>query len=105
MWIYNNKYKEIYSNLSDSNVGACMRKNIRNHSFIINGIVHHTVTYKSRPIDITVLDYKQCFNTLSVDVVMNDLYNIGVNDEHLNLIYKCDSLSKVAVKTYFSGTD
>ena len=46
-----------------------------------------------------VLDYKQCFDTLSVDVVTNDLYNIGVNDDQLNLIYECDSLSKVAVKT------
>ena len=97
--IYNNNYEEIDSNLSDSNVGARKRKNIRNHSFIINGIIHHTVTTKSRPIDITVLDYKQCFDTLSVDVVTNDLYNIGVNDDQLNLIYECDSLSKVAVKT------
>ena len=37
--------------------------------------------------------------SLSVDVVTNDLYNIGVNDDQLNLIYECDSLSKVAVKT------
>ena len=54
------------------------RKNIRNHGFSINGIINHTV---------------------SVDVVTNDLYNIGVNDDQLNLIYECDSLSKVAVKT------
>ena len=97
--IYNDNYEEIDSNLSDSNVGARKRKNIRNHSFIINGIIHHTVTSKSRPVDITVLDYKQCFDTLSVDVVTNDLYNIGVNNDQLNLIYECDSLSKVAVKT------
>lgn len=97
--IYNEKYEEIDFNLSDSNVGARKRKNIRNHNFIINGIIHHTVTAKARPVDITVLDYKQCFDTLSVDVVTNDLYNIGVNDDLLNLIYDCDSLSKVAVKT------
>ena len=97
--IYNEKYEEIDFNLSDSNVGARKRKNIRNHNFIINGIIHHTVTAKARPVDITVLDYKQCFDTLSVDVVANDLYNIGVNDDLLNLIYDCDSLSKVAVKT------
>ena len=29
----------------------------------------------------------------------NDLYNIGVNDDQLNLLYECDSLSKVAVMT------
>ena len=97
--VYNDNYEEIDSNLSDSNVGARKQKNIRNHSFIINGIINHTVTTKSRPVDITVLDYKQCFDTLSVDVVTNDLYNIGVNDDQLNLIYECDSRSNVAVKT------
>ena len=49
--------------------------------------------------DLTVLDYKQCFDTLPVDVVTNDLYNIGVNDDQLNLIYECDSRSNIAVKT------
>ena len=75
------------------------RKNIRNHNFIINGIIHHTVTSKSRPVDLAVLDYKQCFDTLAVDVASNDMYNAGVADDNLNLIYECDSLSKIAVKT------
>ena len=97
--IYKDNYDEIDSNLSDSNVGARKRKNIRNHTFVINGIIHHTVTSKSRPVDITVVDYKQCFDTLSVDVGCNDLYNVGVIDDQLNLIHECDSLSKVAVKT------
>ena len=97
--IYQDNYEEIDSNLSDSNVGARKRKNIRNHNFIINGIIHHTVTAKSRPVDLAVLDYRQCFDTVSVDVASNDLYNTGVINEQLNLIYECDSLSKIAVKT------
>ena len=97
--IYQDNYEEIDSNLSDSNVGARKRKNIRNHNFIINGIIHHTVTTKSRPVDLAVLDYRQCFDTVSVDVASNDLYNTGVINDQLNLIYECDSLSKIAVKT------
>ena len=97
--IYNDNYEDIDSNLSDSNVGARKRKNIRNHNFIINGIIHKTVTANSRPVDMLVMDYKQCFDTLPVGVVTNDLYNIGVDTDQLNLIYDCDSLSKVAVKT------
>ena len=57
------------------------------------------MTSKSRPVDLAVLDYKQCFDTLAVDVASNDMYNAGVADDNLNLIYECDSLSKIAVKT------
>ena len=77
-----------------TNIDLEKKKDIRNYGFIINGVFHHTVTSKSRSVD-----YKQCFNTLSVDGVTNDLYNIGVNDDQLNLIYECDSISKFAVKT------
>ena len=94
--IYQDNYEEIDSNLSDSNVGARKRKNIRNHNFIIYGIIHHTVTTKSRPVDLAVLDYRQFFDTVSVDVSSNDLYNTGVINDQLHLIYECDSLSKNA---------
>ena len=80
-------------------MGARKRKNIRNHNFIRNGIIRHTVTSKSRPVDLAVLDYRQCFDTLSVYVASNDLYNTGVINDQLNLIHECDSLSKIAVKT------
>ena len=92
--IYQDNYEEIDNNLSDSNVGARKRKNIRNHNFI--GIIHHTVTTKSRPVDLAVLDYRQFFDTVSVDVSSNDLYNTGVINDQLHLIYECDSLSKNA---------
>ena len=45
--IYKDNYENIDNNLSDSNVGARKGKNIRNHSFIINGIIHETVSSKS----------------------------------------------------------
>ena len=72
---------------------------MRNHNFIINGIIHHTVTSKSRPVNLAVLNYRQCFDTLSVDVASNDLYNTGVINDQLHLIHECDSLSKISVKT------
>ena len=37
--IYNDKYDILDQNMSDSNVGARRGKNIRNHIFVINGII------------------------------------------------------------------
>ena len=38
--IYEEKYRVIDSNMSDSNAGARKKKNIRNHIFVINAIIH-----------------------------------------------------------------
>ena len=46
--------------INDSNVGARKRKNIRNHSWIINGVIRDAVTSKSKAVDLAILDYKQC---------------------------------------------
>ena len=97
--IYEDNYDMIDENLSDSNVGARKRKNIRNNSFIINGIINDTVSSKSKTIDLAILDYKQCFDALSVEICTNDMYNVGVTSDHLNLIHESDALSKIAIKT------
>ena len=38
--IYNEEYDKIDLNMSDSNAGARKNKGCRNHSFIVNGILH-----------------------------------------------------------------
>ena len=76
----------IDTNLTDSNVGARKNKNIRNHSFVINGIINDTVSRNKQSVDLAILDYRQCFDSLAVDVTTNDLYKVGVKNSNLNLI-------------------
>ena len=45
--IYQDNYDKIDKNMSDSNIGARINKNIRNHSFILNGIINDAVQGKS----------------------------------------------------------
>ena len=97
--LYKDNYDTIDSNLSDSNVGARKRKNIRNHSWIINGVIRDAVTSKSKAVDLSIMDYRQCFDTMSVDITTNDLYEVGVINDHLNLFHEGDKKSKIAVKT------
>ena len=61
--IYADKYKVIDNSMSDSNIGARKRKNIRNHIFVVNSILHDVLSSRSKePIDIMVLDFKQMFD-------------------------------------------
>ena len=98
--IYQDKYEEIDSNMSDSNVGARKKKNIRNHIFIINGIIHDVLSSKKKKaIDIQIMDYRQCFDSMWLEETMNDLFEAGVNDDNLALIYEANKEVQVAVKT------
>ena len=96
--IYKETYETIDSNLTDSNVGSRKNKNIRNHSFVINGIIQDTIN-KNKSVDLAILDFRQCFDAMSVDVTTNDLYNNGVTNDQLNLMNQCDASSLIAVKT------
>ena len=96
--IYNDTYDIIDSNLSDSNVGARKKKNIRNHSFMINGIIMDAVK-TNKPVDLAILDYKQCFDSMNVGITLNALHDAGIRNNHLNLIKECDSSSQIAIKT------
>ena len=98
--IYNDKYSTIDSNMSDSNVGARKRKNIRNHIFVINGIIHDVLSSKNnKSIDIEIMDYKQCFDSMWLQETLNDLYECGVQDDQLAILYEANKEVKVAVKT------
>jgi hypothetical protein len=62
--IYKDKYSTIEESMSDSNIGARKNKNIRNHIFVVNSIIHDVLSKKSnKPIDLMVLDYKQMFDS------------------------------------------
>ena len=98
--IYQDKYDVIDSNMSDSNVGARKNKNIRNHIFVLNGVIHDVLSSKKKkPIDVLIGDYRQCFDSMWVEETMNDLYEAGVTDDSLALLYKANKEVNMAIKT------
>ena len=104
--IYNDKYEVIDSNMSDSNIGARKAKNIRNHIFVVNGIIHEALSSKkSTPVDIQIGDYRQCFDGMWLAETLNDMYRAGVQDDHLALLYQANKKVNVSVKTPIGMTD
>ena len=91
--------------MSDSNVGARKDKNIRNHIFILNGIINEVVNKKNVAIDIEILDYKQCFDSMWLQETINDLWEAGLDDNNLALLYKMNEEVQVAIKTPFGLTE
>jgi hypothetical protein len=97
--VYQDKYEIIDRSMSDSNVGARKKKSIRNHIFVINGIINEALRNKSKNIDIQIMDYRQCFDSMWLKECINDLYTAGVTDDALALIFEANKNNQVAVNT------
>ena len=104
--IYHDKYEEIDESMSDSQIGGRKGKNIRNHIWVINGIITDVLsTKKKSPVDIQIFDYKQCFDSLWLEECLNDIYSAGINDDKFQLLYNINSEVKMAVKTPVGKTE
>ena len=68
--VYQDKYDVVDKNMSDSNVGARKKKNIRNHLFVINRVINDVLVNKEESVDIGILDYRQCFDSMCLEESM-----------------------------------
>ena len=62
--VYNEKYEVIDKNMSSSNIGGRKNRNIRDHLFVINAILHDASKDKKKSIDIEIYDIKKCFDKM-----------------------------------------
>ena len=85
--------------MSDSQVGARPRRGIRNHLFVINSILHSVKKKEGNPIDIEMIDIRKCFVSLWLEDCINHLYEAGIQDDKLSLIYEGNTKNEVAIQT------
>ena len=98
--VYNDKMKILDENMSDSQLGARKNKSIRNHTWILNGVIYEVLKKKKNiPIDIQIVDVKQCFDSLWPEESLNDLFQYGIQDDCLPLLYNSCSDIQIKVKT------
>ena len=89
--IHNEKYHIIDSNMSDGQMGARKKKGCRNNIFIINGIIHDVMTSKNmKPVQLQICDYKEMFDAIKLQEALSDIYDVGVNDDNLSLLYQAN---------------
>ena len=94
------KFEEIGESMSDSQNGSRKGKHIRNHIWVLNGIIYDVLSNKKKiPIDLQTFDYRQYFDSLWLQECMNAMYNGGVKDDKFALLYTANKQVNVAVKT------
>ena len=98
--IYNDIYDKVDANMSCSNIGARKQRNIRDHLFVINGIINDVTKNKdAKDIDVQIYDVAKCFDKLEYTNTANDLFNSGVQDDKFVVIAKSNQQCDVSVKT------
>ena len=98
--VYLDCYDTLDASMSDSQVGGRKGKSVRNHIWILNGIICDILSKKSKtPVDLQIFDYKQCFDSLWIEDCMNDLYTGGLNDDKFAILHNVNKIAQVAIKT------
>ena len=101
--IYNDIKDILDKNMSDSQVGARPKRGIRDHLFVIYSIIHSVKKKEGKPIDIEMIDIKKCFDSLWLEECINQLYETGIQNDKLALIYEGNSENQVAILTPGAG--
>ena len=102
--LYNDEYSNIDSNLTDANVGARQKRNIRDNIFVLNAVMNETIQRTKEPVDITVYVVEKCFDALWVQECINDVYKAGLQNNKLNILYLMNQHAEVVIKTSSGNT-
>ena len=106
--IYQEKYPFIDQFMTDSNIGARKKRSIKNHLFIIHGIINSVVKGESECVDIQIYDLVKAFDVLWLADSMNDLWDTlpqHARDDKVGLIYESSKNNLVAVNTAVGQTE
>ena len=95
---YNDSYYTIDSNLTDGNVGARKQRSARDNIFVISAISNSVVNGTSAAIQIQVMDAEKCFDKLWLQSCINALFDAGLDNDKLNLLYIENKNANIAVK-------
>ena len=91
--------------MSDSQVGGRLEYNIRNHLFVVNSIINSIINKETGPVDIHLYDLRKCFDGLWLEECCNNLYEAGVTDDKLAMIFEGNRTNRVAIRTPGGLTD
>ena len=97
--IYNDEIHNIDSYLSDCNVGGRKGRNVRDNIFVLNAVMNSISRGNKEQHDVQVYELIQCFDLMWLKECINSLYEAGLDNDRLNLLYLSNASAQVAVKT------
>ena len=84
--------------MSSSSIGGQKRRNIKDHLFVVNSILHKAKKIGANN-DIGIFDVKKCFDKMWSSETANDFYQAGVRDDNFVLIANSNQSCLISVKT------
>ena len=97
--IFNDEYETFEKNLTDSNVGGRRGRNIRDNIFVLKAIIKAVKKGEDEACDVIVTDVEKCFDALWAQECINTLYEFGLNNDKLVLLYEETKTAYIAIKT------
>ena len=95
---YNDCYYTIDNNLTDGNVGGRKERSVRDNIFVINAIINSVTNGDCAPIQVQIMDAEKCFDKLWLQSCINAVYDAGITNDHLNVLYIENKKAQIAVK-------
>ena len=96
--IYKDSYYTIDSTITDGNVGGRKSRSVRDNIFVISAVINSVKHGESGPIQVQVMDAEKCFDKLWLQSCINALYEAGITNDHLNMLYIENRNAQIAVK-------
>ena len=93
----------ILKEVSKFQAGATSNRSPADQLFLLRGAIDHMI-YLKRTVYITFYDYKQAFDSLWLQDCVLSLWNLGIRDSYLPLIYKLNEKAVVTVNTPYGKT-
>ena len=97
--IYHDEYHNIDENLSDANAGARKGRNIRDNLFVVYAIMNSIKRGNGKAVDMCAYDAEKCFDSLWTYECINDLYESGLQNDKLAILFEINKNAQVAIKT------
>ena len=94
----------LQENISKFQNGDMKGKGVVDSLFILRGIINHA-KYLGKELWLTFYDIEKCFDSLWLEDCINSLWDMGVRNDMLSLIYLMNKEARVTVKTPIGDTD
>ena len=78
---------------------------MREHLFVINAIINSVKRGPEDPVDIGVFDVNKCFDSLWVEDCINDMFEAGLRNDKLPLLYIMNQNANIAIKNSWGLTE
>ena len=91
-------------NMTKFQTGGRKGKGVVDNLFILRGIIDHA-KYLGRELWLTFYDIEKCFDRLWLEDCINSLWDNGVTDDILYLIYMMNRRANIVIRTPFGNTE